>query len=129
MADLGERTAAVEAVVKELQQYERDRWHKLDNDLQTIFNLPREITRDLAKLEERLEAMVDKAVERALGPVISNHGKLSAEVDSLKDRLSELEGKGHQLTGQQRLGHFLIQTILATILAGAAVFGLRWGHG
>jgi predicted nuclease with TOPRIM domain len=129
MADLGERTAAVEAVVKELQQYERDRWHKLDNDLQTIFNLPREITRDLAKLEERLEAMVDKAVERALGPVISDHGKLSAEVDSLKDRLSELEGKGHQLTGMQRLGHFLIQTILTTILAGAAVFGLRWGHG
>jgi predicted nuclease with TOPRIM domain len=125
MADLGERTAAVEAVVKELQQYERDRWHKLDNDLQTIFNLPREITRDLAKLEERLEAMVDKAVERALGPVISNHGKLSAEVDSLKDRLSELEGKGHQLTGMQRLGQFLIQTLLPAIMAIGAVLSLE----
>ena len=101
----GERIARMEATLDGLEKYERDRWHKLDNDLMPVINLPLQMTRDIAKLEAKLEAKLD--------------GRLA----QIETRLSAIENQRHQLSGAKQLGVWLMQTIVAALTAIAAVKG------
>jgi len=105
----GERIARMEATLAGLEKYERDRWHKLDNDLTSVVNLPLQLTRDIAKLEAKLEAKID--------------GRLAA----IEGRLTAIEGQRQQFTGAQRLGVWLVQTVIAAIAAVAGIIALHLG--
>jgi hypothetical protein len=100
---LGERIASLAASFEAEKDYSHDRWHKLDNDLTPIINLPTQISRDIAKLEGKLEAKID--------------GRLSA----IEARLYAIESQRQQLSGAKQLGVWLIQTLIA---AAAAVTGI-----
>ena len=106
----GERIARMEATLDGLEKYERDRWHKLDNDLTPIVNLPVQLARDIAKLEARLDAKID--------------GRLAA----IEGRLTAIEEQRQQLTGARQLGVWLVQTIVSALAALAGIFALRGGH-
>jgi hypothetical protein len=105
-AEVGERIAGLEATVAGFEKYERERWHKLDNDLQVIIGLPNQMTRDIAKLEGKLEAKID--------------GRLSA----IELRLSAIEAQRQQITGAQRLGVWFVQTVIAALAAFSAMFAV-----
>jgi hypothetical protein len=61
------------------------------------------MTRDIAKLEGKLEAKID--------------GRLTA----IESRLTAIEGQRRELTGAQKLGVWLVQTIFAAIAVLAAM--------
>jgi hypothetical protein len=103
---LGERISSLEATVDGFERYERDRWHKLDNDLQLLIGMPVAMARDIAKLEGKLEAKID--------------GRLAA----IETRLFAIETQRQQLTGAKQLGVWLIQTILAGL---AVLFAFKAG--
>jgi hypothetical protein len=105
-APIGERISSMEATLEGMRTYQHDRWHKLDNDLTPLINLPNQIGRDIAKLEGKLEAKID--------------GRLVA----IEIRLSAIEAQRQQLTGAKQLGVWLIQTAMAAV---AAVLALK-GH-
>ena len=120
----GERLAALTAAFEQFEKYEHDRWHKLNNDLQMIVNLPR----DLAKMEGRfrgevtavsraIEKTVADAIEKALGPVNQDVADLKDEVDALKE-------DRQQLTGAKMMAVWVVQTIIAALSAFAAVLAL-----
>lgn len=125
---LGERISGLEATVTAFRQYETDKWHKLDNDLTPLVQLPERMTRDIGKLqgtvegrinsvEKSLERTITVAIEKALIPVI-------AEVTDLGTRIGVLEKQRNILTGAKLLFVFLVQTLIAAIAAVAAVFAL-----
>lgn len=103
----GERIAKLEAMVSGLQQYERERWHKLDNDLTPVVNLPLQLTRDIAKLEARIDAKID--------------GRLAA----IEARLTAIEGQKRELTGAQKLLVWFVQTAISAVAAIATVLAVR----
>lgn len=106
---VGERLSGLEATVSGFERYERERWHKLDNDLQLLVGLPTQMTRDIAKLEGKLEAKID--------------GRLSA----IETRLLAIENQRQQMTGAKQLFVWLVQTLLSALAVFAAWSALR-GH-
>ena len=106
MSDIGERITAITVQFQEFEKYNHERWHKLNNDLQPLVNLPLQIGRDIAKLEGKIEAKID--------------GRLSA----IEVRLSAIEAQRQQVTGAQRITTWIVQTVLAAIAAFAAVRGI-----
>jgi hypothetical protein len=99
----GERIAGLEAKFSGYEKYSHERWHDLNNTLQLLVNLPAQMTRDIAKLEGKLEAKID--------------GRLTA----IESRLTAIEGQRRELTGAQKLGVWLVQTIFAAIAVLAAM--------
>jgi hypothetical protein len=93
----GERISRLEAKFDAYEQYSHERWHQLANDLQPMVGLPLQLTRDLAKMEGKLEAKID--------------GRLSA----IETRLLAIEQQRQQMTGAKQFGVWLVQTILTTI--------------
>ena len=118
---VGERLSGLEATVGALQQYEHERWHKLDNDLSPLTLLPAQLARDLAKMEGRLESTLDRALEKELAPIIKDVADLKIDVASLKS-------KSQQMTGVRKFGEWLAQTVISAIVAIAAVMALGGRH-
>lgn len=104
---VGERISGLEAKFDAYERYSHERWHDLANDLQPLLGIPIQLTRDLAKMEGKLEAKID--------------GRLSA----IETRLLAIEQQRQQITGAKQLGVWLIQTALAALAAISAVFALR----
>lgn len=98
----GERIARIEEALVQLQSYERDRWHKLDNDLTPVVNLPVQFARDMAKLEVRLDAKID--------------GRLAA----IEGRLTSIEAQKQQFTGARLFGAWIVG-IVVSVLAGMGI--------
>jgi hypothetical protein len=103
----GERISRLEAMFVAYEKYSHERWHDLNNDLQLIVGLPLQLTRDLAKMEGKLESKMD--------------GRLAA----IEMRLSAIEQQRQQVTGAKQLGVWLVQTLFAAIAAVGTVFALR----
>lgn len=100
---LGERMSGLEATVAAFEKYERDRWHKLSNDLQPLVNLPERLTRDIAKMQgvfdgristvsKDIERSITAAVERAIEPVNADVAKLKTDVEALQSAHLKDEG-------------------------------------
>lgn len=103
---IGERISRLEAQFSAYEKYSHERWHDLANDLQPLVGLPMQMTRDIAKLEGKIEAKLD--------------GRLSA----IETRLSAIEAQRQQITGARQLGVWIVQTFLA---AFAVIVALRSG--
>lgn len=116
---LGERLSGVEATLQAFEKYERERWHKLANDLQPLINLPTQMARDMGLLEGGLAGTVAQAVEKATKPVSDDVASLRADVDALK-------ANSNQLSGAKMFGVWLVQTVVAASAAlgfGKLLFG------
>lgn len=120
----GERVASLAASFEAEKNYQHERWHKLDNDLTPIVNLPR----DLAKMEGRLrgemstyatgfERAVSKAIEKALSPINEELGKIRGDVDDLK-------GWRREQTSERGLLKMLLQSPILMYLVMLA--GIVW---
>lgn len=125
MAELGERIAALAASFDAEKQYQHDRWHKLDNDLTPLVNLPERLTREIGKLQgifegrltsvsREFERSMEAAITKALTPIVN-------DVAELKSRVETLETNRNQLSGAKMFGVWLVQTILAAIVAIVAL--------
>jgi hypothetical protein len=101
----GERISGLEAKFDAYERYSHERWHQLANDLQPLSGLPLQLTRDIAKLEARLEAKID--------------GRL-ADIDR---RLTAIETQRQQLTGARQLGVWLVQTVISALAVLVAIKG------
>jgi hypothetical protein len=95
VSELGERIAALSASFEAEKEYQHERWHKLDNDLTPVVNLPEKLTREIGRLQgifdgkistvtREIERSITAAVEKAIEP-------LNVEVIDLKTRVSALE--------------------------------------
>lgn len=127
---VGERVAAIDARFEAFERYTHDRWHKLNNDLTPIVNLPSQMARDMGKMEGRfngqinavtreVERSITAAVEKAIGPVAAELADLKSDVETLK------AGRA-QITGAKMLAVFMVQTIIAALTALGGVLAL--GH-
>lgn len=130
-SDLGERVASLAAGFEQFEKYSHERWHKLNNDLQPIVALPR----DLSKLEGRLrgemsayaksfEQAVSDAIEKAIEPINENISTLRADVD-------ELKGWRRQQTGERGIIKAIAESPLVAWIFAAAVMLWAWltAHG
>lgn len=122
---LGERLSGVEATLEAFEKYERDRWHKLAQDMQPLVNLPSQMTRDMAKIQgafegristvtKEIERSITAAVERAIEPV-------NNEVASMKSRIEALETKGHRQEGALGVVLAILKSPAFGWLVGAAL--------
>jgi hypothetical protein len=126
----GERIAALAASFDAFETYEHERWHKLNNDLTPLVNLPNQMARDLGKMEGRFrgeikaatdnfERIVNDAVARAVGPV-------NDKVATLEAKVEVLEIAHEQQTGAKNLAAWLIQSPLFAWIAAAALMAWAW---
>lgn len=66
---VGERLAAIETSIKMMQDYEKEHWHKLNNDLTPIMMLPDKLQREL---------------KTSLAPLVKDIEQLQKDVTILK---------------------------------------------
>lgn len=90
--DIGERLAAIEASLATAAKYERDRWHKLDNDLQPISMLPEKLTRELGKLQEAFRGEIKAAINEVEQGYASSLAPVLRDVEALKGDVEILKG-------------------------------------
>jgi seryl-tRNA synthetase len=127
--NLGERIAGVEAAFERFERYERERWHKQDNDLTPLLQLPERLTREIGKLQGMVEGRINsvsKDIDRSIAAAIKDALQpLSQDMVELKAKVDELERQRNVLTGAKMTGVFIIQTLLAilTALGGSFYFG------
>jgi hypothetical protein len=113
----GERIAGLEAKFDAFEQYERERWHKQDRDLQLLVGLPTQIARENGKMQGEISALITAAVEKALEPVMG-------DIALLKTKVEALEVKQGVWSGAKLLGVWLIQIIISAM---AVIFAMRNG--
>lgn len=123
--NLGERLSGVEATLEAFEKYERERWHKLAQDMQPLVNLPSQMTRDMAKIQgsfegristvtKEIERSITAAVEKAIEPV-------NNEVASMKSRIEALETAGHRQEGALGVVLAILKSPAIGWLVGAAI--------
>jgi archaellum component FlaC len=125
MSDIGERLASHAARFDIFEKYTHERWHELNNNLQALGRLPEQMARDIGKLEGKfnseiraieraVERSVTAAVERAIEPI-------NKDIKELKDKVEVLESGSNQITGAKQIFIWVIQTLLAAIVAMVAL--------
>lgn len=129
---VGERLSRIEATVDAHAQYERERWHKQDNDLQLLMALPERLARergeDRGQAEGRINSVV-KDLERAITDAVEKAvAPLAAKQADHDQRLDTLEAQRNMLTGAKLLIIFLVQTFIAAMTALAGAFEFTRGH-
>jgi hypothetical protein len=127
---LGERISGVEATLEAFEKYERDRWHKLAQDMQPLVHLPTQIARDIAKIQgsfegrissvtREIERSITAAVEKAIEPV-------NADVASLKTKVEALEASRLHESGAKHFAGRLLQSPVISGFIGALMAGLAF---
>lgn len=129
---LGERLSGVEATLAAFERYERDRWHKLAEDMQPLVNLPAQLARDIGRIQgtfdgriaaitKEIERSITAAVEKAIEPV-------NADVATLKAKVEALEVAQQQETGAKNLSARLLHSPVISGFLGAlmAAVAVAW---
>lgn len=122
MSEVGERIASLEATVAALEKYERERWHKLANDMAPLVLLPERLTREIGKMQgtfdgrvsvisKEIERSITAAVEKAIEPI-------NEALHSVKQRVSDLENTQSQWKGARLFAVWVVQTLIAAVAAG-----------
>jgi hypothetical protein len=120
-ANLGERISGLEATVTQMDGYSHDRWHKLANDMTPLLALPERLTRDVAKIDAKVEVRINavakemersvlSAIKEAIAPIKAEMVDLRTDVDALKEQ-------SNKLTGAKLLLVFIVQTVIAVVAA------------
>jgi hypothetical protein len=107
--NIGERIASLDARFGAFEKYTHERWHDMANDLQPLIAMPKDLTRDMAKLEARLDA------------------RFGDRLTAIEARLTGIEARGNQFTGARMFGVWIIQTVATVAAAIGAVVAMR-GH-
>lgn len=124
--DLGERLAALTASFEAEKDYQHDRWHKLDNDLTPVVNMPERLVREMGKIQgifeskisavsKELERSMEHAIGRAVKPVTDDVTGLKSEIAELRKEIEALKTARNQLTGAKIVILWLVQTIVTIV--------------
>lgn len=114
MQELSVKVAQLDERLQAFDKYEHERWHRLNNDLTPLIQLPERMTRELGKLhgimdgkistmQRDFERSIEAAIEKAIAP-------LRADVENLK--LAR-----QRWTGARVFGLWLLSTIIAIVAA------------
>lgn len=139
MADVGERITAVAVQLQEFEKYNHERWHKLNNDLQPLVNLPERFTRELGRMQGTFEGRLStlaKEMERSTETGIEKALKsLDPRFDDHKERLDDHEAEiknlnawRSQWTGAKIAILLLGQALLNAVIAIGAVLSVTGHH-
>lgn len=125
VSELGERIASLAASFEAEKDYNHDRWHKLNNDLTPIVNLPERLTRDIAKLQGTFDgriASVSKEVERSITAAIEKAiDPVRAEVRENSKRIEMLEAANIKADGVKGALAWFFHSPVSAWLAAAVV--------
>jgi hypothetical protein len=127
--ELGERVAALIASFEAEKNYQHDRWHKQDNDLQALMLLPERLTREIGRLHglvdgkvsaisKELERSMEAAIRKAIEPLDEKVRLLEADVEGLK-------GVRAETTTLRKAADYVIHLAMSVVVAVAAVLALR----
>lgn len=128
----GEQISGLQATVDAFREYETEKWHKLANDLQPLMQLPERLTRDVAKIDAKVEVRINAvakeiersvlaAIKEAVAPIKKEMAELRTDVDALKALSNKLSGA--------RILLIFLMNMLAGLAAGFG--GASWfsrGH-
>jgi hypothetical protein len=136
--NIGERIAALSASFDAEKEYQHGRWHKLDNDLTPLVNLPERMTRDIARLHgvfegringatREIERGVESAIERAMKPINRELMDIKKTLHDHDGEIGELKTWRAQWTAV-RLTLFIVgQALLNVIAAVGTLYALGGG--
>lgn len=135
MQEFGERLASLRASFEAEKDYQHDRWHKLDNDLTPLAQLPERLTREIGRLhgtvDGRLSTMAkdferstEVVVAKALKPATDDLARLAADVETLRGDVENLKMARQQWTGVKVFVLWLVSTLISigAALASAGRF-------
>lgn len=131
----GERIAALAASFEAEKNYQHERWHKLDNDLTPVVNLPEKLTRDIGKLQGLFEGRInavsqevaratEAAIEKALRPVTADIRKITDRLDGHDGDIGDLKAFRDRWTGAKVAILIIGQALLNAIVAIGAVISV-----
>ena len=134
---LGERLSGVEATLAAFERYERDRWHKLAEDMQPLVNLPAQLARDIGKIQgtfdgrisaitKEIERSITAAVEKAIEPVNRDVAVLKRKVEILEAAQLQEDGAKNlasKVLHSPVIGGFIGALLAALAFAWAALTG------
>lgn len=130
--NLGERISGLEATVASMDGYSHERWHKLANDMTPLLALPERLTRDVAKIDAKVEVRINavaKEMERAVLSAIKEAiAPIKAEMVELRSDVDALKAQSNKLTGAKLLFVFVIQTVIACVAGFAGGGWFSGGH-
>lgn len=127
--DVGERIAALSASFEAEKNYQHDRWHKQDNDLQALMSLPERLTREIGRLHglvdgkvsaisKELERSMEAAIRKAIEP-------LSEKVKALESEVESLKGSRTETTTLRKAADYVAHLVMSVVVAVCAVLALR----
>jgi polyhydroxyalkanoate synthesis regulator phasin len=110
---VGERISGLEATVASMDSYSHERWHKLANDMVPMLALPERLTRDVAKIDAKVEVRINavaKEMERAVLAAIKEAiAPIKAEMVELRTDVDALKAQSNKLTGAKLLLVFIMR--------------------